>query len=412
MKKFGILALAALLVVAFTVPAMAVESSFGGYWRTRFITQQNFSGDDSEAQDLQRVDTRTRLYYTATFHENLKFVNKFEFDAVWGDQGYGDIGADGVAVEVKNSYADFNLGDFNFKVGVQGATLARGFLFSDDFAGSVITYKGETFAFPFIWIKAYEGGMGLDANDADYDYYAIAPVFSMGICKINPYMLYAYSDNAGPYTGNTISEIDVYYIGLDLDFNFDGGGAWFTGIINGGESETPVTGNTVDRSGYLLGAGGNMDLGPVNIYGQIFYATGDDGNDASDDDSFFSPAGSSYYWSEIMGFGIFDQQDSANSPDDNITNILAFNLGVAFSPMEKMKVNIDLWNASLDEPNVAGGDDDLGTEVDLKITYKLLEGLNLDLVGAYLFAGDGTYKPVAGEDEDPYELGARLSLSF
>jgi hypothetical protein len=37
--------------------------------------------------------------------------------------------------------------------------------------------------------------------------------------------------------------------------------------------------------------------------------------------------------------------------------------------------------------------------------------LNLDLVGAYLFADDAT--SVDGDnDEDPYELGARLSISF
>ena len=51
-------------------------------------------------------------------------------------------------------------------------------------------------------------------------------------------------------------------------------------------------------------------------------------------------------------------------------------------------------------------EDELGTEVDLKITYELVEGLNLDVVGAYLFAGDAT-----GED-DPIEVGSRLSLSF
>jgi hypothetical protein len=38
MKKFAIISLAALLVVAFTMPAAAFESIFGGYWRTRAYT--------------------------------------------------------------------------------------------------------------------------------------------------------------------------------------------------------------------------------------------------------------------------------------------------------------------------------------------------------------------------------------
>jgi hypothetical protein len=148
MKKFFVFALAVLLVFAFTLPAAAVEHVFGGYWRTRFGTQQDFTGEDTlQSRDVTLVDTRTRLYYTAVLHDNLKLVNKFEIDAVWGlngAQGGGtvagtnadaDIGADGVGVEVKNSYADFNLGDWNFKVGYQGMKLARGLLFDADAAG-------------------------------------------------------------------------------------------------------------------------------------------------------------------------------------------------------------------------------------------------------------------------------------
>ncbi|MEE8481501.1 MAG: hypothetical protein V3T59_09700, partial [Desulfobacterales bacterium] len=62
MKKFAIFAFAALMVVAFTVPAAAVESSFGGYWRTRVYTQTDFSGTDTESQDVTQTDSRTRLY--------------------------------------------------------------------------------------------------------------------------------------------------------------------------------------------------------------------------------------------------------------------------------------------------------------------------------------------------------------
>jgi hypothetical protein len=132
MKKYFVFAVAVLLVFAFTLPAAAVEHQFGGYWRTRFFTEQNWNGEDlAQLNDTQEVDTRTRLYYTAVLNDNLKLVNKFEMDARWGVGGvsYGDIGADGVEVEVKNSYADFNISDWNFKVGVQGINLGRGLFF-------------------------------------------------------------------------------------------------------------------------------------------------------------------------------------------------------------------------------------------------------------------------------------------
>ncbi len=204
MKKLGILFFAALLVVAFTMPAAALETSIGGYWRTRALTMVNLTGEDeTEANDFQWVDTRTRLYFNATLNDNLKFVSKFEMDAQWGDTGYGDIGADGKGLfEIKNAYADFNIGSMNAKVGTQGACLARGFLFCDDFSGADLTFKGEGFAVEFLWMKAYEGGTGKDANDFDVDYYVLNPTFSLGDnLTINPFYMMATSEDASAWGG-------------------------------------------------------------------------------------------------------------------------------------------------------------------------------------------------------------------
>ena len=46
MKKFAILALAAVMVIALTVPASALENEFGGAFNTRFQTRSNFDGFD------------------------------------------------------------------------------------------------------------------------------------------------------------------------------------------------------------------------------------------------------------------------------------------------------------------------------------------------------------------------------
>ena len=117
----------------------------------------------------------------------------------------------------------------------------------------------------------------------------------------------------------------------------------------------------------------------------------------------------SYYWAEIMGLGIFDNQASTNSPADKISNIMAANIGVGFKFTDKMKLVADLWYAKLVEKNAAG-DDELGTEIDVVLTYSLMKNLNLDLVAAYLFTGDATYKGT--EDEDAYEIGTQLSFRF
>ena len=45
----------------------ALENQFGGYWRTRFTYEDNFTGQDTDSKFY--VDTRTRLYYTAKFRD-------------------------------------------------------------------------------------------------------------------------------------------------------------------------------------------------------------------------------------------------------------------------------------------------------------------------------------------------------
>lgn len=428
MKKLVVLALSALLVVAFTLPASALEAQFGGYWRTRFYTNQNFTGEDqTEAKDFSKVDTRSRLYLTAVFHENLKFVNKFEFDATWGQgDSYGDIGADGVNLEIKNSYADFNLGPVNFKVGVLGYALGSSFLMDTDISGALVSYMGENLTIPFFWFKAWEGGNGRDANDLDVDIVGLNPEFTFGSFGINPFVAYFYSDNSSEFVDNygvlgdigspvniaatDLDELNLWYGGLTLEFDKDPLWIWATGIYQGGDVEL-VGGDTIDFEGYLAALGFDVDLGgKFGVHGRTFYASGDDGEDP-DFEAYFVPAAiESYYWSEIMGYGVFDSQVSNNSPGDQISNIWAGNLGISVKPMEKLTISLDGWYALLAEED-GNGEDYLGTEVDLRITYQLVSGLNLDVVGAYLFAGEATTEN-SNDEEDPYEVGAQLSLSF
>jgi hypothetical protein len=404
MKKLLVITLAVLLVGAFTVPAMAVDHEFGGYWRTRMYNMTDFSGDDSGSMDNQQADTRTRLYYTAVLSDEVKLVNKFEMDATFGDDVRGDIGADGQNFEIKNSYADFSLGDINIKLGTQGKCMARGFLFCDDFTGAIVRYVADDMTIPFIWIKAYEGGTGDEANDFDVDYYALDPVFNMGDIKINPHLLYVMSTDASAwsYTNNN-EEVGVYFLGVSVDYAADMFSAWFTGIYEAGSVDT-TSGDSLDVAASLAAAGGSFNLDALSIHAQAFYATGDDDANDGDANDFYVPKGASYYWAEIMGYGMIDQAVSNGSPGDQITNIMAFNVGVDV-PLDKLTLTVDIWNAGLVEDN-ANGDTDLGTEIDVAASYQLLDDLKLQVVAAYLSAGDAT------GDENPTEVGAQLSLSF
>jgi hypothetical protein len=484
MKKIMVLAVVVVIVAAFAMPASALENVFGGYWRTRAVTQQNFTGEDnSKAWDDSFVDSRTRLFYTAKINEDLKLVNKFEINAAWGNAYGGYIGTDGRTIfRVKNTYADFTLAPVNFKVGLQdafigggafgpdgarnsakvgsiGSALGGGFLFADDFAGATVTFKGEGFGIPFFWIKTYEGGRGKDANKGDVDYFALAPYFSLGgIATINPYFMWGTTDKASvsalmlhaPYLNSSspdtktygtatlasFDKVNVYYLGVDVDAKFDMSRVWFTGIYQGGKGDltTPTaTVSSVDFQAYLTAIGGKVDMGVADVHGQFFYASGADKDDSPDKlKAFFVPSpndssGQSYYWAEIMGYGIFDSaanvgesgmgpyNTSAHSCGDKISNIMAGNIGATVKPVPDvpLSITLDAWYAKLAKPILMADkteQDYLGTEVDLVITYELVKGLKMDIVGAYLFAGNATYS--GNNQANPYEIGTRLSLSF
>jgi hypothetical protein len=389
MKKLLVAALIAVVGFAFTVPASALEHEFGGYWRVRMWTA-DFSGNEmDDSGDYQLADTRTRLYYTAKINDNLKLVNKFEMDAVWGDNaqasGYGDFGADGIRLEIKNTYADFNMGALNVKVGTQGAAIARGFIMDNDFSGVVASLGADSMTHTFLFGKVDEAGP--DASD-DVDAYAYLPSFKFGAATLKPYAVYA--DMAG--------DDKEYWLGADLDLSLDMASVWATAIYNGGEM------GNVDISAYLAAIGASVDLGTVGVRGQVFYATGED---TGGDIEAFDGLSESYYWAEIMGYGAIDGAVSANSPADAISDITAFNIGATVKPVDKLTLALDLWYATLNEAN---NGDALGTEVDAQLTYQLVDGLNLDVIAAYLFTDDGTYS--GPNEENVYELGTRLSLSF
>jgi len=414
--------------IAATSASAAIENQFGGYWRTRFTFDDNMTGKDTSSREY--VDTRTRLFYTAKFSDDFKFINKFEINSGWGDANKvqtvtvdgvsynvsnggnaagGDLGADGRGnFRIKNSYADFNVGPmFNAKVGIQGITVARGFIFDDDVAAVMLSGKFGNVTVPLVWMNINNDEVvtvdsAISSSFNQNVWAALAAVKLNDTMSVTPYFVYhSITDHA------TIENSDNFYLGADLDMKFGSVAVWATGIYEGGDI------NGLDTQAFLGAVG--VDAGIV--HGQFFYASGDDDATDGDNNTFLSApgtgtvlgqspnVGSSYYWAEIMGYGVFDNQASNGAPGDDITNIWAGNVGVTIKPIDKLKVDVDVWYASLAEDNAAG-DAALGLEFDGKVGYNLYENLTAEAIFAYLVSDDAT------GDEDVMEGGVRLSLKF
>jgi hypothetical protein len=435
MKKLLILSLAALMVVAFTLPASAFESVFSGYMRVRAYSQNSFSGENGNGSDadgnpipkndLSRVDQRYRIGYNAIVNDNLQFVTNFEFNNSWGDTGgQGRIGSKGTNFKTRLANIRFNTGPLSFVVGKQNYEFGRGFVMSDSATGATASFKMGDNLIPFAWFKGNEGGG--DNNAEDEDYLALYPVFNLGEAfTLNPFIVYGYSKNGFSSlssgenqfgTGLDLNDLtaagqadgmNIYWLGANVDASLGAFNLWFTGVYVGGNIDLQDAPDQ-DAKAYAVGVGGNVPLGPASLHGQFFYFSGDDNPDDNDAEAFFGNKGVSYYWSEIMGKGMFDSQTVSGS-NTAASNLWAGNIGATIQPMEKLSLTGDLWYAGL--PERVNGEDELGFEVDLVATYMLVEGLNMDIVGAYLFADDAVSLDGSNSD-DPWEVGTRLSLSF
>jgi hypothetical protein len=423
------------MVVAFAIPASALENEFGGFWDARFQTQKYYDGLDSTdlggVDDTQQnVESRTRLYYTAKINDNLKLVNKFEMDATWGASTYGNVGADAIAIEIKNTYADFNVGPTNWTVGTQGYSLFNDYYISNDASGVIARWKVlDNLVLAAAWLKAFEAAAGDSGNreNEDIDSYTLsAGIWFNENISIKPSLnwitasyVWAPVAAANGFTlpvGVDGEDLDIYTYGADFNMAYDAWGLWATAVGQTGTFNT--TGRDVDFSGYLLALGGNVMLGGFDIYAEGAYASGNDSDPAvsGDYEAFYNPNGS-HVWSELLSDGtLWGKNPSPSGTYDVVTNLWYVGGGFKWSPMDKLTLNPSVWYASFAEDN-ALGDDVLGTEVDMVVTYQLVEGLNLQLIGAYLFAGDALVSAAGtalGEDnqEDAYEYGLRLSLSF
>lgn len=425
----------------------AFEHQFGGYFRTRAYNVTNFTGEDvTEAKDLDRIDTRSRIFYTAKFSDNLKFVNKFEMNAVWGGAGtYGQLGADGANVVVKNSYVDFKMSNLRFSVGVQNFVLARGYLFNDDIAGIKAMYDfSASMTIPIYYLKMYEGGAGKNADDYDLDAWIFYPLFYLNKeTTLKPHLSWIGSDNYSKastkgYVMNRIpgaTKLDLYSGGLEIDSKMGAYAVGATGIFQFGSIDVPTASynghDSLDFKGYLVDVYGSVNFGMPTLRIKGIYASGNDRDsfDKGSVDAFFNPGGpgatgtgAQYSWSEIMGLGIFDSFGIATADDpkglyaDKISNRIIGNLGVTCSPIKDFEIAADLWYAKTAK-DVALVDgtygNELGTELDVVISYVLVDNLKLNFVAAYLWAGDVVNKAVsATHAADPYEFGVQLSMAF
>ncbi len=229
------------------------------------------------------------------------------------------------------------------------------------------------------------------------------------------------------FFSKTDNTSNITLLGMNTDVKIPGASLWFSGLYGNNQFNSIKNHDNYDSSSaYLVAAGADTEIGGTKLHGHFFYAAGNDSVNYNNDDisSFNSPSrnlwiGQPYYSAEIMGYGKLDSiVPSKGSLFDSISSVAALNLGASIKPMDKLTLRGDIWYAKLADKK--SEQNSLGSEIDLVVTYELIEDLKFDIIGAYLFSGDASSTKLAPGGQQlknesgsyPYELGARLSLSF
>ena len=452
MKRLLFCLVALIAVFALVMPTYAAEMKVNGIWNAKAYARDNYDGDDDSDDSVQYVTQRMRMYFNFIASENLKLVYKNEIDMEWGDTaGFGGTRNDGggldsdtVNLETKNVYLEFMVPDTPVKatLGLQGITLHKGWFASDDFSAARFDMNFDPISITTYWA----GLKGLEAEDADAsnDNWQIVASGAYKAENMDARLTFGYekkpnerpdleltttNDPVGTETLDAgVSDNDLFLVMGEFNMSFDMFSFFVIAGTNFGEADGSGADSADNRdySGYMAAFNVDIALDMATISVMGFLTSGDDEGDFDDD--FQGMSGQTFSWAEIVSDGYtYDrnaglaQAGAANKP----SNMWAFGVGADFKPTDTTTIMFDAYYMGLVEDRTVAGsqEDEIGIEVDARLTQKIYDNLSLTILGAYLFAEDGYGKyngdpaaaattQAANAGDDAFQVGVGLDFKF
>jgi len=466
------LAAAALLVVAFAVPATATQLKFNGDMNHRFILGTDHydfirgaGSDKGKALDDDDVyenmaEIKYRFWFEAASDDDqVKGVFATEVGGLrFGQPGSMEYSGDQVKMEVRWGYLDFQLPfaeqKARVRIGLQPMTV--NYWMWKETVGAVKLYGDCGLGnYELAWMRGYEADV-MSERDADLNNDQDAIYGRMNFkpegMNVGLFALYQWNnidkeDPTNPALDYTIDpqnwelsklpkNIDMSVISLGTDGKMDFGGSFFLNwdlIYQHGSLDnaffTDLDGNRAtnmedyDLDAYFLHADLGMKMGKSTLTYTFWYASGDDDDYDDDFDAFLTTDTDIFDNVCLMEGGWSDDDYFTERPYMANRGFIMNKLAFDYQATERTKLGIAgmyMMTAEDMEYTDNSGDsvseDDIGFEIDAYVKYKLFKNVELAVNGGYLLADDALdYYEVdqdGSSDEDIYRIDMRIRYKF
>ena len=459
-KKAATIAAAAGALAAVSVPAMAFENEVHGTYNLKFFGSNYENGfsssivpnaypDNNKANNF--IEQRARLQYIAKASDDLKLVTHFELDTKFGGDKTGKYGvssdagsldADGVMLETKHVYLDFNLGTVNLKTGIQPIKdNLKGILIDADVAGITVTGKPK----PELKLVAGFYRLGTDssitASTTNYN----TNISELGHNNIDLALVsgkYAVNKDlnvgAGYYlfsSYQTAAATTYHTFAIDADAKV--GPATVSGFVAAQVGSVGVTTATAHRSiaAYAANLGAKLPVGPGTAHATFLYTSGDGDQSATNTrDTEWKNCGVTTFTEGNMMLLVRTGAGGTTNDRTIVGPAGAGKTGVTFlaagydavlSPKLFANANVGVAFAATSEKapaapsGVRNNNNLLGTELNAEVGYKVYDNLTAKVQSAYVILGD-YYKDAASNSiasspkspDNPYTGRIMLSYAF
>jgi len=193
-----------------------------------------------------------------------------------------------------------------------------------------------------------------------------------------------------PYA-STVESLNFQNLGLHANGNISGLVYAIEADMQFGKVKT-LADDDVDFKGYGVMAKLAYKLDPVNIRASFAMGSGDDDPDDDEISEFQTTMGRDVHYTFNYEYTVrsaaANQVLTGLTRNTGIANTTYYNLGVDYVPVKDLSLMLDGYIIRATEEIMSGGEKDVGSEVDLNITYKIDKNLTYSVTAGLFWPGD------------------------